>query len=138
MTSAADVRTDARTGTLISEHVRAFASVSSSGFWFRIDASNTNLSSMPKITLTNSPLELTTILIRHHRIHRGLWTLNVNLQFQGTNYRRNDSATLPSALIMIQGIGIREVEVADALTVDAAAVNPAPAMTRNDLQGGPA
>jgi len=81
---------------------------------------------MAAITLTNSPLELTTILIRHHHIHRGLWTLTVNFRFQGTNIRSFDDAVLPGALLTVQGIGIREVEVADPLTVDAAAVNPAP------------
>ena len=83
---------------------------------------------MTATTLINSPLALTTILIRHHGIHRGLWTLTVNFHVQGTNFRASDvdSTSFPGALLAVQGIGIREVEVPDALTVDAAAVNPAP------------
>ncbi|GMG90250.1 hypothetical protein SGO26_09340 [Cupriavidus metallidurans] len=83
---------------------------------------------MANTTLINSPLELTTILVRHHGIHRGLWSLTFSLNCQGSNFSANDgnSATYPGALITIQGIGIHEVEVADQLTVDAAAVNPAP------------
>lgn len=83
---------------------------------------------MTATTLINSPLELTTILIRHHGIHRGLWALTVDFYVQGTNFSQSDGEgiPLPGALLAVKGIGIREVEVADALTVDAAAVNPAP------------
>lgn len=83
---------------------------------------------MTTTSLINSPLELTTILIRHHGIHRGLWTLTVNFHVQGTNVcaRDGEGTSFPGALLAVQGIGIREVEVPDALTVDAAAVNPAP------------
>lgn len=83
---------------------------------------------MTDTTLISSPLELTTILIRHYGIHRGLWTLTVSFHVQGTNFRSNDldGTAFPGALLAVQGVGIREVEVPDSLTVDAAAVNPAP------------
>ncbi len=83
---------------------------------------------MAATTLLSTPLELTTILIRHHGIHRGLWTLSVSFHVQGTNIRTNDpdGQAFPGALVAVQGIGLREVEVPDSLTVDAAAVNPAP------------
>ncbi|MWL91232.1 hypothetical protein [Cupriavidus sp. SW-Y-13] len=83
---------------------------------------------MTATTLINSPLELATILIRHHGIHRGLWALTVNFHVQGTNFcaSAGDGTAFPGALLAVQGIGIHEVEVPDALTVDAAAVNPTP------------
>ncbi|MGN5478626.1 hypothetical protein ACTMU2_21275 [Cupriavidus basilensis] len=70
---------------------------------------------MAATTFINSPLELTTILIRHHGIHRGLWTLSVNFHVQGTNIRENgpDGLAFPGALVAVQGVGIREVEVPD-------------------------
>ncbi|WP_339939889.1 hypothetical protein [Undibacterium luofuense] len=82
---------------------------------------------MANTLLINNPLELTTILIRHHGIHRGLWSLVVNFRVQGINYQPDpqDLAAHPAALVAVDYVGIREVEVADALTVDAAAVNPA-------------
>ncbi len=54
---------------------------------------------MAATTFINSPLELTTILIRHHGIHRGLWTLSVNFHVQGTNIRENgpDGLAFPGA-----------------------------------------
>jgi hypothetical protein len=83
---------------------------------------------MTDTTLLNSPLELTTILLRHHGIHKGLWTLTVSFHVQGSNFRPNDvdGPAFPGAMVAVQSVGIRQVEVADALTVDAAAVNPAP------------
>jgi hypothetical protein len=82
---------------------------------------------MADTLLVNSPLELTTILIRHHGIHRGLWTLAVSFHVQGLNFpaSNGDGTSLPGALLGVQGIGIRQVDVADPLTVDAGAVNPA-------------
>lgn len=34
---------------------------------------------MPLATFENSPLELTTILLRHHGIHQGLWSLTSDI-----------------------------------------------------------
>lgn len=92
---------------------------------------------MTATTLINSPLELTTILIRHHGIHRGLWALTVDFHVQGTNFFPSDGEgiSLPGALLAVKGVGIREVEVADALTVDAAAVNPAPGTKAGVIAG---
>ncbi len=83
---------------------------------------------MPLATFENSPLELTTILLRHHGIHRGLWSLTVNFHVHGTNIRQDDlnGAAFPGALLAVRSIGVRQVDVPDALAVDAAAVNPAP------------
>lgn len=72
------------------------------------------------------PLQLTTFLIRHFRIHQGLWTLQVVFRTSGHNFvAAGDTAAFPSVVASVVGIGLRPVEVADELTVDAAAVNPA-------------
>lgn len=83
---------------------------------------------MADTTLMLSPLELTTMLIRQNGIHRGLWTLKVEFHIQGTNFIVGEGA-MPGACIGVKYIGIRQVEAADDLTVDAAAVNPATAST---------
>lgn len=83
---------------------------------------------MPDTSLTYpvlEPLELTTLLIRHYGIHRGLWTLHVRFHSSGHNFVPTGKDTAyPAAVIGVRALGLREVETADLLTVDAAAVNP--------------
>lgn len=78
-----------------------------------------------KLLLSN-PLELTTLLVRHHGIHQGLWTLTVNFEVHGRTFVPDlaPSAGMPAAVVCVDTVGIRQVEVADGLTVDAAVVNP--------------
>ena len=54
--------------------------------------------------------------------------MSVSFHVQGTNIRAKDpdGHAFPGAVVAVQGVDIREVEVPDSLTVDAAAVNPAP------------
>ena len=71
------------------------------------------------------PLELTTILIRHYGIHRGLWTLHVEFRTNGLNFvPPGADAAYPAVVTRVAALGLRRVETADPLTVDAAAVNP--------------
>jgi hypothetical protein len=71
------------------------------------------------------PLELTTLLIRHYGIHCGLWTLHVDFHTSGHNYVPTGKDTAyPAVVTGVRSLGLRRVETADALTVDAAAVNP--------------
>ncbi|CAD6514355.1 hypothetical protein ACFQ3P_04490 [Paraburkholderia sabiae] len=71
------------------------------------------------------PLELTTLLIRHYGIHRGLWTLHVEFHTSGHNFvPTGKDIVYPAVVAGVRALGLRRVEVADQLTVDAAAVNP--------------
>jgi hypothetical protein len=82
---------------------------------------------LPQVPVLES-LELTTLLIRHFRIHRGLWTLLVNFRSSGHNYiesTEEGTSAFPAVITRLTGVGLRAVEVADELSVDAAAVNPA-------------
>ncbi|CAE6863555.1 hypothetical protein R75461_08119 [Paraburkholderia nemoris] len=72
------------------------------------------------------PLELTTLLIRHYGIHRGLWTLHVNFHTSGHNFvPTGTDVAYPAVVTGVRGLGLRQVKTADPLTVDASAVNPA-------------
>ena len=70
-------------------------------------------------------LELTTLLLRHHHIHSGLWTLQVRFETSGFNVVGRDAGgASPGVLVTVQSVSLRSVDRPDALTVDAAAVNP--------------
>jgi len=76
-------------------------------------------------TSSIEPLELTTLLLRHHGIHRGLWTLQVNFTTRGYNVVSADEGTArPAVLVGVESVCLRAVRAADELSVDAAAVNP--------------
>lgn len=84
---------------------------------------------MPNTSLPYAPLEpleLTTLLIRHYGIHRGLWTLHVDFHTSGHNFVPTGTDTAyPSVVTGVGALGVRPVEAADPLSVDATAVNPA-------------
>lgn len=70
-------------------------------------------------------LELATVLLRHYGIHQGLWTLQVNFNASGHNFVDvRDESVAPGVLIGVRSVCLRQVQTADPLTVDAAAVNP--------------
>jgi hypothetical protein len=71
------------------------------------------------------PMELTTVLLRHHGIHRGLWTLQVNFVTSGHNVVSADGETArPAVLVGVQSVCLRSVQRADELSVDAALLKP--------------
>lgn len=71
------------------------------------------------------PLELTTLLLRHHRIHAELWTLKVRFKTAGLNaVAAGSEEVVPSVLVGVQSVQLHRVAEPDGLTVDAAAVNP--------------
>ncbi|MCC8397349.1 hypothetical protein LJ656_32785 [Paraburkholderia sp. MMS20-SJTR3] len=71
------------------------------------------------------PLELTTLLMRHYGIHRGLWTLHIVFRTNGLSFvPPGTDAAYPGVVTRVEALGLRRVETADPLTVDAAAVNP--------------
>ena len=72
-----------------------------------------------------SPLELTTLLVRHHGLHEGLWTLDV--QFNAAGYNNTPQGmeqSFPAVTLSMTSVGLVCPKTADHLTVDAAAVNP--------------
>ncbi|MDI7277627.1 MAG: hypothetical protein QME94_16740 [Anaerolineae bacterium] len=78
-------------------------------------------------TYTYTHRELAEILVKHQGIHEGLWGLYVQFGFGGLNVvNPDDSAMSPAAIVPITRIGIQRFAEANSMTVDAAAVNPAP------------
>jgi hypothetical protein len=69
--------------------------------------------------------ELVTLLIKHKGIHEGIWQLLINFGFGAANIGPNAAALNPTAMIPITGIGIHRATELNALTVNAAVVNPA-------------
>ena len=82
-----------------------------------------------KRTPVESPLnmkELSTLLIKHYEIREGTFDLMVEYQL-GTGAVGPDSEhLLPGLMIGIAKVGLVPTSSANALTVDAADVNPAP------------
>ena len=73
-----------------------------------------------------SPLELTTLLVRHHGLHEGLWTLDVQFNAAGFNNTPPGlEQSFPAVTVSMTSIGLVRPVTPDHLTVDAAAVNPA-------------
>ena len=76
-------------------------------------------------TSSIEPLELTTLILRHHGIHSGLGTMQVKFITRGYNVVSADEGTArPAVLVGVESVCLRAVRAADELSVDAAAVNP--------------
>lgn len=71
--------------------------------------------------------EIVEELIKRQDIHEGIWRLYIEFAFGAGNAGPSPEQIVPTALIGIQRIGILRVEAEDALSVDAARVNPKPA-----------
>ena len=68
-------------------------------------------------TLPLEPLELTTVLLRHHGIHRGLWTLQVNFMTTGHNVvSAQEAGAFPAVLVGLKSVCLGRVETAHALS----------------------
>ncbi len=81
---------------------------------------------MPKTSqVTFTYKELTEALIRCQHIHEGLWTIYIEFGLGAGNVPGPAEDTLvPAAVIPVLKVGIQKVEKPNALTVDAADVNP--------------
>ena len=82
---------------------------------------------MPKTKqLTFSHQEVAAALVREQGIHEGFWGVIVEFGIGAANIARpGTEELLPAAIVPLVGIGIQRFDEENALTVDAAKVNPA-------------
>lgn len=82
--------------------------------------------------------EVVEALIKRQGIHNGLWGVTVEFALAAAYIpAEGDSKSLtPAGISLVERIGIRKVDEANSLTVDAALVNPEPrAMKRKPRRG---
>jgi hypothetical protein len=75
--------------------------------------------------------EVAEALVKKQGLHEGIWQLAVNFGMQATNMGANEADLKPVVVNAILAIGIHKVSKENALSVDAAKVNPKPKPTRN-------
>jgi hypothetical protein len=70
--------------------------------------------------------ELLTLLIREAGVHEGKWILAANLGFSPGNFGPTPDQMVPGSVVAILQMGIQKagVDTPDAMTLDAAVVNP--------------
>lgn len=75
-----------------------------------------------------SLIELTEILVKHHKLHEGLYNLSLEFQLAVGAVGPTPELICPGAMIGVSRIGLSktEKEKANIHTVDAAKINPAP------------
>jgi hypothetical protein len=71
--------------------------------------------------------ELLELLIKQAGVHTGKWILLANFGFTAGNFGPTDDTLAPGAAVVINHIGIQRAgpETPEAMTLDAAKVNPA-------------
>ena len=71
--------------------------------------------------------DLAVLLVRHNRLHEGLYDLVVNFSISVGTFGLDPSTTpLPGVMTSMGGVGLNRVAKRNPQTVDAAEVNPAP------------
>jgi hypothetical protein len=82
---------------------------------------------MPEIgNVIFSYREVVTALLKAQGIHEGKWALFVRFGLNAANIGGNDDDLRPAAIIPILEIGLQKAEKENAISVDAAKVNPNP------------
>ena len=74
--------------------------------------------------ITFSHKEIAQMLVKHQGIHDGIWGLFVKFGIQGLNVGEDESKIVPAALVPLLAIGLQKFDKENALSVDAAKVNP--------------
>ena len=74
--------------------------------------------------------EVAEALLKQQGIHSGIWALYVRFGLKAANVGADDSDVRPSAIIPILELGLQKAEKESNIAVDAAKVNPEPAVTR--------
>ena len=70
--------------------------------------------------------DVTTMLLKHHGIHEGLYELAIEMQFAMGPVGPSPDGVMPGVAIGFSRIGLRPAPATGPLIVDAAVVNPAP------------
>jgi hypothetical protein len=68
--------------------------------------------------------ELATLLVKHVGVHEGYWQLSVAFNLGAGNMGASPEELNPMAFVAVNGVGVRRVDQANPLTVNAAEVNP--------------
>lgn len=70
--------------------------------------------------------QLVTALVKEAGLHEGIWMLAINMGFGMANMAPNgkDEDAMPTAMLPIMKVGIQRGNELNALSVDAAVVNP--------------
>lgn len=68
--------------------------------------------------------ELTELIIKHQGIHKGFYELSVEFQMAVGTVGPSQELALPGAMLGVSRIGITQVPIQTALSVDALKVNP--------------
>jgi hypothetical protein len=77
-------------------------------------------------TVTFSHTELAKLLIKQAEIHEGLWAIYTEFGLAASLFGAEGTEDInPTAIIALKKIGIHRFDEPNALTVDAAKVNPA-------------
>lgn len=78
--------------------------------------------------------ELVELLIKASDIHEGRWWLSVTFQMAPGNFGQTEEDVSPGMIVAIQSVGIEREAAGNpaptSLVVDAAEVNPAPAISK--------
>lgn len=77
-------------------------------------------------TITLSHKELVEVLIKHQRLHEGIWQLYIEFGISAVNMLFGDDQASPAAVVPINKIGLHRAEKETPLGLDASKVNPAP------------
>lgn len=70
--------------------------------------------------------EVVTTLLKEQGIHDGIWSLMIEFGLAAVNSGPDDDQLNPTALVVVQKIGLTKADKLTNLSVDAAAVNPGP------------
>ena len=74
--------------------------------------------------------EVVEALLKKQGIHSGVWALYVRFGIKAANIGPDDTDVRPSAIIPILELGLQKAEKENNISVDAAIVNPKPAISR--------
>lgn len=69
--------------------------------------------------------EVAEALVKQQNLHEGVWSVYVEFGLAGANAGPNEDQLLPTAIVPLVRMGLIRVPKENALSVDAAVVNPA-------------
>lgn len=84
---------------------------------------------MPEDLKLYSLQELATLILKDQKIHSGLYEMSLEIQVAAGAVGPDAESILPGAVFGVKSVGLRKVDKANPLTVDASIANP-PAKTR--------
>lgn len=82
----------------------------------------------PVLEISHELREITELLIKHHGLHEGLYDLALEFQIAVGAVGPDPASIVPGAMFGVRRIGIMKTEREGVSTVDAAKVNPSPAV----------